>query len=305
MKTPNILQEYNQIIREQLDQGIIEVIVDPNNTGASHVHYLPHHAVICQDKQTTEVCVVYDGSAKSVESPLSINDCLLTGPNLIPKLFNGLIRFRWNSIAVTADIEMAFLMISINQSDRDMLQFLWFKDSTDVNSEISYFKFTPLVFGLRPSPAILGSVITHHLRKYQEQYPNLVQSTLDSLYVDDLIGGVDSGEQGFHLYQKAQEIMTAGGFNLRKWNSNSPELMEQIRRAESQGLNQRVSLTVDESAPRASLDNTLIGFGKSCTESEVSKLLGITWNSQTDEFLFCFSELIEYAQGFLLPSDHF
>ena len=192
---------------------------------------------------------------------------------------------------------MAFLMISINQSDRDMLRFLWFKDSTDVNSEISYFKFTRLVFGLRPSPAILGSLITHHLRKYQEQYPNLVQSTLDSLYVDDLIAGVDSGEQGFHLYQKAQEITTVGGFNLRKWNSNSPELMEQVRRAESQGLNQRVSLTVDESAPRASLDNTLIGFGKSCTESEVSKLLGITWNSQTDEFLFCFSELIEYAEG--------
>ena len=104
LKTPNILQEYNQIIREQLNQGIIEVIVNPNNTGANHVHYLPHYAVIHQDKQTTKVRVVYDGSAKSVESPLSINDCLLTGPNLIPKLFNGLIRFRWNSIAVTADI---------------------------------------------------------------------------------------------------------------------------------------------------------------------------------------------------------
>ena len=123
--------------------------------------------IMQQDKQTTKVHVVYDGSAKSVESPLSMNDCLLTGPNLIPKLFNVLIRFRWNSIAVTADIEKALLMISINQSDRDMLRYLLLKDPTDINSEISHFKFTQLVFGLHPSPAILGSVITHHLRKCQ------------------------------------------------------------------------------------------------------------------------------------------
>ena len=50
-------------------------------------------------------------------------------------------------------------------------------------------------------------------------------------------------------------------------------------------------------SPEAQLDNTLIGMSKSCTESEVSKLLGITWNSQSDEFLFHFTELIEYAQG--------
>ena len=65
----------------------------------------------------------------------------------------------------------------------------------------------------------------------------------------------------------------------------------------SLGLNYRVkSESVDKSAPKALLNNRLFGFGKSCTESEVSKLLGITWNSQTEEFLFCFSELIEYAQ---------
>ena len=127
LKTPSVLQEYNHIITEQLDRGIIEVITNPNVSGASQVHYLPHHPVVHQDKQTTKVRVVYDGSGKSVESPLSINDCLLTGPNLIPKLFNVLIRFHWNLIAVTADIEKAFLMIAIHRNDRDMLQFLWYK----------------------------------------------------------------------------------------------------------------------------------------------------------------------------------
>ena len=78
-------------------------------------------------------------------------------------------------------------MIAIHHSDRDMLRFLWFQEPTDANSEIRHFRFTRLMFGLRPSPAILGSVISHHLRGYCEQHTNLVRSIVDSLYVDDLI----------------------------------------------------------------------------------------------------------------------
>ena len=176
---------------------IIEAVVDPNDTTVSHVHYLPHHAIVRDDKQTTKVHVVYDGSARSVENPLSINDCLLTGPNLIPKLFDTLIRFRWNTIAITADIEKAFLMIGINHRDRNLLRFLWLKEPGNVNSEVCHFRFNRLVFGLRPSPAVLGSVISYHLNKYSKQYTSLVQSIADSLYVDDLIAGANSVEQGF------------------------------------------------------------------------------------------------------------
>ena len=61
-------------------------------------------------------------------------------------------------------------------------------------------------------------------------------SPVNSLYVDDLIVGVDSVEQGLNLYQKAKEIMTAGRFNLRKWNLNSAEFLNQIREVELQGL---------------------------------------------------------------------
>ena len=93
------------------------------------------------------------------------------------------------------------------------------------------------MFGLRPSPAVLGSVISYHLNKYSKQYTSLVQSIADSLHVDDLIAGANSVEQGFYLYKKSKEIMDAASFNLRKWNSSSRELLEQIKEAELQGLN--------------------------------------------------------------------
>ena len=231
LRKPNILQEYNNIITEQLNRGIIEVVsnsdvpTEGEPSRQSPFHYLPHHAVIRQDKQTTKVRIVYDGSAKSTSTSFSLNDCLMTGPNLIPKLFNILVKFRWNIVAVTADIEKAFLMISIRPSDRDMLRFLWFNNPEQADSKVTHFKFTRLVFGLRPSPAILSCVISHHLRKYHKKYPELVQSIESSLYVDDLIAGEDTVERAFNLYAKAKGFMADGNFNLRKWNSNSTELL--------------------------------------------------------------------------------
>ena len=147
LKNPNVLQAYSDIIKEQLDQGIIGAVVNPNDTTVGHVHYLPHHAIVRDDKQTTKVCVVYDGSARSVRTLYLSNNCLLTGPNLIPKLSDILIRFRWNTIAITTDIEKAFLMIGINQRDRNLLCFLWLKEPGNVNREVCHFRFTRLVFG--------------------------------------------------------------------------------------------------------------------------------------------------------------
>ena len=69
----------------------------------------------------------------------------MTGPNLIPKLFNVLVKFCWNIVAVTADIEKAFLMIRIRPSDRDMLRFLWFNNPEQPDSEVTDFRFTRLV----------------------------------------------------------------------------------------------------------------------------------------------------------------
>ena len=62
---PAILEEYDRIIHEQLNEGIIEA-VQPDETPLGTIHYLPHHAIVCRDKATTKVCVVYDSSARSV-----------------------------------------------------------------------------------------------------------------------------------------------------------------------------------------------------------------------------------------------
>ena len=91
------------------------------------VHYLPHHGVIRRDRETTKLRIVYDGSAKPPGHNHFLNDCLQTGPNYTPQLFDT-VKFRWHKIGLTADIEKAFLMVGICETDKDMLRFLWFKD---------------------------------------------------------------------------------------------------------------------------------------------------------------------------------
>ena len=73
----------------------------------------------------------YDGSATTEMRDYSLNNCLFTGPNLIPQIFYLRVKFRQNPVGLVADIEKAFLMIGINEEDRDMLRFLWLKDAKD------------------------------------------------------------------------------------------------------------------------------------------------------------------------------
>ena len=112
------LCEYDSTIKKQIQQGIVES-VDPSEEDPSQVHYLPHHAVMKQDRETTKVRIVYDASARS-NGP-SLNDCLHIGPKMNMKIFDILLRFRVHRIAIIADIEKAFLMISVANKDRDVL----------------------------------------------------------------------------------------------------------------------------------------------------------------------------------------
>ena len=55
----------------------------------------------------------------------SLNDCVYSGPNLLSKIFDMLIRFRFNFILTLADSKQAFLNAEISKYHRDFLRFLW------------------------------------------------------------------------------------------------------------------------------------------------------------------------------------
>ena len=300
---PVLLNEYHKIICDQLEADIIERVPEPPDASSEEtcINFLPHHPVIRRDKDTTKVRVVYDGSAKGSNDGRSLNDCLETGPNFTPHVFDILVKFRWNAIGITADIEKAFLMIGIKEVDRDALRFLWFDDPNECHPNLTMFRFRRLVFGLRPSPSILGFTIKHHLEKYSQSEPKLVEVLENSFYVDDLITGEDSVEESVQIYKGSKRIMATGGFNLRKWNSNSDELLAKIESSEfgSEASTDRSlerpncqTLEEDESYAKSTTGRNTID-----TADNTVKVLGSNWNTKTDEIFFNFERWKEEASS--------
>ena len=99
---PKILHEYDRIISEQLQTGIISKVSKMEDAG--RVSYLPHSAVVRENAETTKVRVVYDASCKDKNTGTSLNDCLHVGPSLTPLIFDILLRFRDARVAPLKDL---------------------------------------------------------------------------------------------------------------------------------------------------------------------------------------------------------
>ena len=301
-KDPELLRDYDKIIREQEQTGIVERVPEEessSNVDKGRVYYSPHHAVIRKDRKTTKVRRVYDGSAKSSKEELSLNDCLETRDNYIPHMTDMLESFRSNPVGLIADIEKAFLMVS-RKEDRNMLRFLRFNDPDRDRPKIAQFRFNRLLFELRPSPSILGGTIAHHLSLYKQSEPEMAALLEKSLYVDDLLSGAGDDEKALEIYHKSKRMMADGGFSLRKWNSYSPNVMSEISRSER---SQEDSITKRKSQMNVTIEDdqsyakTTTGLDSpSIKDDSVVKVLGLTWNTLSDELFFDFSILHTYAK---------
>ena len=207
----NLLQEYDNIIEDQIRSGVVEPANDVL-APVGNIHYLPHREVVREDKNTAKVRVVYDASAKGPGT--SLNDCLHTGPSLNTLIFDILIRLRVYKVAMIADIEKAFLNIAIAPEHRDYLRLFWVDDIRSESPNIVTLRFARLVFGLTCSPVILNAVLHQHLTQYSTIDPSFVTKVLKSLYVDDLASGSDSTESALTLAKKIKTRLLEGGFNM-------------------------------------------------------------------------------------------
>ena len=261
---PGVLREYDSVIKEQLHRGIVEVVEKPSEGEVGKVHYIPHHAVIRRDKLTTKLRVVYDASAKS--DGVALNDCLYAGPPLAENIFDVLLRFRVNQVALTGDIEKAFLMVGMAEEDRDVLRFLWVDDVDNLSPEIVVLRFTRVVFGVSSSPFLLNATIKHHVERYKESDPEFVEKFLHSIYVDDLSSGAPETNTGYELYLKSELRLAEGGFSLRKFVANCPELTNTIQCNESRnsdaGTSSKAAKPKCVQSPRAYPERNVVSEDK-------------------------------------------
>ena len=110
-------------------------------------------------------------------------------------------------------------------------------DIDKFSPEIVVLKFTRIVFGVSSSPFLLNDTIKHHIEQYKEADPEFVETFVRSICVDDLSSGASEVDTAYELYLKSKLRLSEGGFNLRKFVSNSPELANRIQCSESRKSN--------------------------------------------------------------------
>ncbi|XP_068707418.1 uncharacterized protein [Montipora foliosa] len=148
------IDDYSAVIQEQLAEGIVERA--PNSVEGREF-YIPCKAVLRETAESTKLRIVYDASARAWDGAPSLNEC----PPLQNQLWSVLIRGRFKTTSITGDIKKASLQVRIRPEERDALSFNSLKNID--TKEVETLRFTRALFGLGPSPFLLGGVIEQHL----------------------------------------------------------------------------------------------------------------------------------------------
>ncbi|CAH2090792.1 unnamed protein product [Euphydryas editha] len=207
-----------------------------------------------------KVRIVHDAAARTAGT--SLNDHLLTGPDLLRSLTGVLMRFRQHRYAVTADIAEMFMKIGVRSEDRDALRYLWRGDRRDGPPD--EYRMKSLIFGATCSPAIAIYVKNANARKYEKEYPEAAAAIVQAHYMDDYLDSFTTEQQTIEIATQVRKIHAAGNFNLRSWTSNSLNV-QKILNEESESSQEIKQLD----------DGT-----------KTERVLGLMWNPQNDSLGF-------------------
>ena len=246
--------EYEKIINNHEEKGYIRRVPDLVKEPSGWL--LPHFPVVRRDKETTKVRIVFDAAARSYKKCL--NDFIETGPKLQNDLVDVLLRFRRYEVALMCDISEMYLQVGIQQEDRKYLRFYWRKED-----KLTVYEFNRLVFGLNTSPFLAQFVSQENARKFIIEFPRAAEAVIDSTYMDDTLDSVAMVDEARTLKKELQIVWRAAGMEVKKWASNSAEIME-----ETPEEDRAKGLLIDD-------------------EKQLSvKTLGIRWNASADDFTF-------------------
>ena len=218
--------QLDSVMREYLYLGHAESVpTEDLEKPHEMVFYLPIHAVYKASSSTTKVRAVFDASAKST-SGTSLNDCLMTGPTVHSSLINVLLRFRLHRIAVTTDVSKMYRAIELVEQDRDLHRFLWRSNPTET---VKDYRMTRLTFGVSSSSFIANMCIKQNALNHAHEFPLAAKSVKESFYVDDGLTGADNIQSAVELQKQLDKLFLRGGFQLHKWNTSDPAVLEHVR----------------------------------------------------------------------------
>ena len=180
--------------------------------------YLPHHAV-SHPRKSNKVRVVFDCAARY--NGTSLNEQLLTEPDLLNNLFGVLTCFRKVKVTLAANIGSMYHQVLVDSQDQKYLKFLWWP-SGNTNLPPAKYCMIVHVFGATSLPASANYTLQQTTKDNDLLFPqDVIITVLENFYMDDCLKSVDSAEEAIRMSDELSQLQKKGGFNLTKWLSNS------------------------------------------------------------------------------------
>ena len=252
-------EKYDEQIRGHINSGYLEPV--ENYSGK---FYLPHFAVIREDKTTTKLRQVFDGAA-SRKGGRSLNSAISAGPKLITDLVQVLMYYRAHRVALAGDIREMFLQVRLFPKDRVYHHILHRKDES---SPVEELQWTRHPFGSAGSPAVAIATLKLHAKDHRHEYPVAARDVLQHSLVDDILSSFPTEEEAVLARQEWSEMCSKAGMQVRKFITNSPEVFEQIP---PELREKKADLSIDVQ----DLDG-----------EHMLKTLGMKYNVKADEFSY-------------------
>ncbi|CAK1599242.1 unnamed protein product [Parnassius mnemosyne] len=256
-KNPLLKEEYSKAMSDYINQGHMRVVYSKELAQTDCV-YLPHHAVVREDKTTTKVRIVFDASCKG-KNGRSLNDDLLVGPRLQPELRHILLRWRAHPVCFVADIKQMYRQVRVDEKDASKYQRLLWRPSQ--NKEVKVFMMTRVTFGVSSAPYLAVKSLQQVAKDEGQNYELAACRVLNDFYMDDFMSGCENESQAVEIYKQVSELLAKGGFGLQKWASNSSKLMEMVQ---DKGKEKKLNTKLDD----------------------IVKILGLCWDVTLDAFRY-------------------
>jgi hypothetical protein len=262
-KNPDLHQAYNKIIRDLQDQEHLRKATSTElDTWSGNKWYLPTGIVVNQNKNPPKPRIIYD--ARSKYKNISLNDCLLKGPDLLINQIHPLIGMRLNEVAVCADVKSMFHQVKICPRDVHCQRILFRQKPSD---QMETLLMTSMAFGPTCSPFASQYVKNQAADKWESKHKEAANVLKKATYMDDIIFSAPSVQQASLISKNLITILDDIKWELNSFQSNNRAFLESLpKEAVKAGI---LSLLAEES-----------------DDEYATKVLGCNWDPKEDAFLF-------------------
>jgi hypothetical protein len=176
--------------------------------------YSPHFPVVRMHKETTKIRPVFDCAAKY--QGLSLNDCLMQGPQVMNELVTVLHHFRNFDVAMTGDIAEMFLQVQVPQQEIDKLRFLLY-----VEGQLQVYRWNVHLFGKTDRPFIAMMAVFTTIMENKNLYPEAFAIITTASLVNDMADSRPSTQQVKVLIDQLSEFFPKHcSMHIRKYVAN-------------------------------------------------------------------------------------